>query len=254
MDTERVFSVVVGMVLLTGIGFAAATLQTSVDTGPDDAIDLDAASLPIGSDEIGEYGDRLDSGSETTTSSSNDGQERRRTGGERGEGEQTSAASDGADTASGPGGPPTFLQWLLSLLRALLALLVRALPLLLGLGLLAIAISRRSRIATFLSRFVGNEGNDGQSDAPSFRAAPSNDVARAWYEMAALVDVDAIETTSPRECARLAVNAGADRSAVERVTGTFEEVRYGNADVTSDRRERARDGLSRVRAQLEVNG
>jgi hypothetical protein len=68
--------------------------------------------------------------------------------------------------------------------------------------------------------------------------------------MTTLLELDAREELTPRECARRAVDRGASPEAARAVTRAFEEVRYGGAPVTDDRRERATQGLQRVRGDL----
>ncbi|WP_415379367.1 DUF4129 domain-containing protein [Halosimplex sp. TS25] len=280
MDADRFFSVAAAVILLAGIGASATTLQSTVETTPDDVIDVDSASLPISSDDVGEYADRLnsDSGSghapadqpgdpsesggdsEDGETSGNEGEDGNENEDENEQRQRPSEPTAGDLTRNrrtqGPGDLPgrdrqSLIEWLLSLLAALLAALLRALPILVALGLLAVAVANRDRIAAVLrERFGRDDGSADESDGPPLRAAPQNEVERAWYEMAALVDGDAVETTSPRECARRAVAAGADRAAVERLTETFESVRYGHASVTPARRDRALDGLADVRSQL----
>lgn len=276
MDVERLFSVVVGLILLAGVGMTATTLQSSVETTPEEAVDVDTGSLPIGSDDIGRYDGALDDSGGGTSAGGSGEPQGDGTGGSDGDPVDSEASSQGGEQRNGdpqPGdgsessqsggdgpemgkGEPdqSLLEWLLSLLRALLALLLRLLPLIVVFGLLAGVVAARDRIASALLGFVGEDG-DGDGDGGSrFRAAPTNDVAQAWYEMAALVDADVAETESPRQCATRAVEAGADRSAVDRVTTAFEEVRYGHAPVTDDRRRRAHEGLDAVRSQLGVDG
>ena len=262
MDADRLFTVVVGVVLLAGIGMSATTLQSSIETTPDQAIDVDAASLPIGSDDIGRYEGHLDdSGSGTGPGGNSDDNQATGSAGSGSEEPDSASGSDQSQADRRGAGQErasyldeqSLLEWLLSLLRALLAFLLRILPLLVLFGLLALAVAARDRIATVLSRFV-DEDDDGDGDTgPGLQPAPTNDVAQAWYEMAALVDADLSETASPRQCATRAVDAGADQSAVERVTRAFEEVRYGHAAVTPERRQQARDGLDDVRSQLGVD-
>ncbi|WP_436925498.1 DUF4129 domain-containing protein [Halosimplex amylolyticum] len=288
MDTERLFSVAAAVVLLAGIGASATTLQSTVETTPDDVIDVDSASLPISSDDVGEYADRLDSdsgsggaapdqsgdpsepsgdsgdGDESESESESEDGDEGESGDEDGDGqlggssEPTAGDHTGDRRTQGPGDLPgrdrqSLIEWLLSLLGAILAALLRALPVLVALGLLAVVVANRDRIAAALrERFGRDDDLPDEAGGPPLRAAPENEVERAWYEMAALVDGDGVETTSPRECARRAVAAGADRAAVERVTETFESVRYGHATVTPARRDRALDGLADVRSQLGV--
>ncbi|WP_123535464.1 DUF4129 domain-containing protein [Halosimplex salinum] len=286
MDSERLFSVAAAVVLLAGIGASATTLQSTVETTPDDVIDVDSASLPMSSDDVGEYADRLDSDSGSDGTAPDQSGDPSEPSGDSGDGDESESESEDGDESEsesedgdgqqggsseptagdhtgerrteGPGDLPgrdtqSLLEWLLSLLGALLAALLRALPVLVALGLLAAAVANRDRIAAALrERFGRGDDLPDEADGPPLRAAPDNEVERAWYEMAALVDGDGVETTSPRECARRAVADGADRAAVERVTETFESVRYGHAAVTPDRRDRALDGLADVRSQLGV--
>lgn len=265
MDVDRLFSVVVGLVLLAGVGVTATTLQSSVETTPEEAIDVDTGSLPIGSDDIGQYDGVLDD-SNSASSPGGSGEPESQGGSdsdadraESSSSEESQPARDHSQSGDGPEmgkgeADQSLLEWLLSLLRALLAFLLRLLPLLVVFGLLAGAVAARDRIAAALLGFVDEDGDDGDGDGSRLHAAPTNDVAQAWYEMAALADADVTETASPRQCATRAVEAGADRSAVDRVTTAFEEVRYGHAPVTDDRRRRAHEGLDTVRSQLGVDG
>ncbi|MFC7213094.1 DUF4129 domain-containing protein [Saliphagus sp. GCM10025334] len=66
-----------------------------------------------------------------------------------------------------------------------------------------------------------------------------NEIYRAWREMTDLLEVDRPESTTPREFAAVAVDAGLERDHVEELTGLFEAVRYGHEDTTDEREERA---------------
>lgn len=77
-------------------------------------------------------------------------------------------------------------------------------------------------------------------------ASPENVVERAWRDMTAELSVDSPETATPEEFATAAVEAGMVESDVRELTSLFEMVRYGDADPTEDRRERARDALRRI--------
>lgn len=76
--------------------------------------------------------------------------------------------------------------------------------------------------------------------------ADDNAVYWAWQEMAALLDPDDPETTTPREFASRAMAAGLTRDDVEDLTRLFETVRYGDRQATADRERRARDLLRRI--------
>ncbi|RXK50158.1 DUF4129 domain-containing protein [Halorientalis pallida] len=89
-------------------------------------------------------------------------------------------------------------------------------------------------------------GDDGGTDAGPLvpDAAPDNEVYRAWRAMVRELDVPCGEATTPREFAREAIRAGAATEPVERLTDLFDRVRYGAAEPTEDREERARDALA----------
>ena len=73
-----------------------------------------------------------------------------------------------------------------------------------------------------------------------------NEVYRAWSEMTDLLDVPNPSTSTPAEFASAAVDAGMARDDVDELTDLFEEVRYGGADPTTDREERAVGALRRI--------
>jgi hypothetical protein len=262
MDAEGLVTVALALVCAVGVGMAATTLDSSVDTTPNDVIDVDESGLPMGSGQVDRYRERLQSDSASKPGDSGQ-QVTATTHAEDGSPSQASEASDRGDAGAaeqptptpdqgqGPGPDPdpqqSLLQWLLSLLRALLEFLLSVLPLLALVAAAAALAYHRDRVRSVLSRL----GDDGDDDRPGaeLRAAPTNDVARAWHEMVATLGVERPETKTPRQCARAAVEAGGDRDAVEGLTGLFEEVRYGDAEVTDERRQRARDGLERVRSR-----
>lgn len=270
MIPDRLLALAVAVALVVGTGMAATTLESSVESTPDDVVDLDASALPLGSGELSEYERQFRSGG---TKSAETGEERSERAGGSGEGtpQPRPASGDGSrsqepsdgdgtlrDLRQGPGNEripgveeQSLLERLLELLRALFAALVSLLPVLVVLAVLAVAVANRNRIAGLL----GRDGTvpDGD-DRPPTRPAPANEVARAWHELATLAGVEDVATTTPRQCAAAAVEAGANPTAVERLTRAFEEVQYGGRAVTDERRERARDGLRRARDGLGVEG
>jgi hypothetical protein len=68
----------------------------------------------------------------------------------------------------------------------------------------------------------------------------SNDVYRAWNALCADVPIDPAGQT-PAAVAEAAVEAGYPPGPVAELTGTFCEVRYGDAEPTDDRERRARE-------------
>ncbi|AEH35384.1 DUF4129 domain-containing protein [Halopiger xanaduensis] len=73
-----------------------------------------------------------------------------------------------------------------------------------------------------------------------------NEIYRAWKEMTALLEVDRPDSSTPREFATAAVEAGIDREYVGELTRLFEEVRYGDVETTSEMETRAVDVLRRI--------
>ena len=264
MAVERLLSIAVAVTLVVGLGTAAATLGSSVETTPDDAITIDSATVPLGTGELIEYKERLQSDPSPASKNTGDagddaaeapGGSETKTIAESGEGDGPDRAqAEGKGQGPGPGeDEQSLLERLLALLRAFLDLLASILP---GLALVAIlgaAVANRDRLAALLADLGherGSSSTDGPGDGPPTRAAPGNDVERAWHEMVALAGVERFETTTPRQGAATAMDAGADPSAVERLTGTFEAVRYGGEPVTDERRTRVRDDLRQIRTQL----
>ncbi|WP_424016816.1 DUF4129 domain-containing protein [Halorientalis pallida] len=91
-----------------------------------------------------------------------------------------------------------------------------------------------------------DDGDDGATDSAPLvpDAAADNEVYRAWRTMVTELDVPYGETTTPREFAREAARAGAATEPVERLTDLFDRVRYGTAEPTEEREDRARDALA----------
>lgn len=75
-----------------------------------------------------------------------------------------------------------------------------------------------------------------------------NEVFRAWRSMTEHLDVDRPESSTPREFADAAVEAGFDRADVTELTDLFAAVRYGGEDPTDDREQRAVAALRRIEA------
>ncbi len=73
-----------------------------------------------------------------------------------------------------------------------------------------------------------------------------NEVFRAWAEMTEHLAVQHPESSTPAEFAGAAVDAGMDPDDVRELTDLFEEVRYGNREVTAERERRATDALRRI--------
>jgi hypothetical protein len=81
-----------------------------------------------------------------------------------------------------------------------------------------------------------------------------NEVYRAWRDMTEHVNVPDPETSTPREFASAARDAGMDESHVTTLTDLFRDVRYGGADATEDREERALDALRAIEERYADGG
>lgn len=77
-------------------------------------------------------------------------------------------------------------------------------------------------------------------------AATDNEVYRVWKEMTSLLDVSNPETSSPREFATVAAEAGMDERDVRELTRLFEDVRYGGQTASSEYEHRAVDVFRRI--------
>lgn len=102
------------------------------------------------------------------------------------------------------------------------------------------------------------------SDATDSRSEPSepvdltNEVYRAWWEMARQTDLSPTASRSPREFATAAVDGGMNPDAVAELTHLFNATRYGGMSVTSDAERQATAALDRIHSQpddpdLETN-
>lgn len=80
-------------------------------------------------------------------------------------------------------------------------------------------------------------------------AEADNEIYRAWREMTSYLDLRNPESTTPTEFAEAATGIGMEPDDVHELTDLFEAVRYGRADPTTDREERAVAALRRIEAE-----
>jgi hypothetical protein len=73
-----------------------------------------------------------------------------------------------------------------------------------------------------------------------------NEVFRAWQEMTDHLEIPHPESSTTGEFAQAAIEAGMNRDDVLDLKGLFDEVRYGTADPSTDREERAVAVLRRI--------
>ncbi|RDZ50866.1 hypothetical protein DEQ92_16285 [Haloferax sp. Atlit-6N] len=266
MDSDALVTLGLALVCLFAVGSAAGSLESAVDSSPSEAIDLDYSSLPL------DKGDANDIKREYQTLTDNPSQQEH--GGEQssqsgqssasgpddGDDDSTSDSSTDSsdaqrDQSSGSNETPGERDGLEALIDALLALLSRLVELVVGVvAVVALALVARyrdriaARLSPIVARFRGGESPaeeraGGGVDAPP---EPENEVTEAWYEMVERLRLDDRQLLTPRERAAIARENGADANSVWSLTELFEEVRYGGAPVTEDRRRRARECLERL--------
>lgn len=274
MNGERALSAILAVCCLFALGASATTLDSSVDTAPDDVIDFDVASLPLPSDDVTALKQQIQSESAGDTQSRQPPPEEGEAGPpeekfdepsdemkERGgpddrPGEQEGSAE--AQRTQGQGqapAEPSLLDRLLAFLAKLLAWLLSILPMLGLVAAVAAAVRFRDRLRTAAARLadrfgVGTDAGATAASGVESVPAPSNPVSSAWFEMVRRAGLTDPSTRTPRQCARAAIEAGADADAVRSLTETFEEVKYGGASVTEPRRTQARRDIERIRGQL----
>ncbi len=81
-----------------------------------------------------------------------------------------------------------------------------------------------------------------------------NEVYRAWAAMTDHLAVDHPESSTPAEFATAATAAGMDADDVARLTGIFEDVRYGGEEPTAEREEAAVETLRRIESTYAADG
>lgn len=273
VNGDRLISVILAFCCLTALGTVATSLDSTVETTPDDVIDFDYASLPIPSDDARALKRQIQSRSadrppqdaqETQTSdapSTGEPVEQDAMSGdgtERGGGVDESGSRLGVDTDRGreraPGaGEPSLLDQLLAFLQRLLDLLVSLLPLGLLLVGVGVAVRFRERLRALVLRLAERAGISSADDVDDGvgppTPAPANGVERAWFEMVQRLGLADDLTRTPRACAQKALDAGVDSETVADLRETFESVRYGRAASDEVHEARARRALERFRAQ-----
>lgn len=284
MNADAVLTVVVALCCVAAIGTTSTTLDSTVSTNPDDVVDVEREDVPVGVEQAEQLHEAINGDEESTDESSGAGEpsdsgdpQRASNPAENGdptpsqadsnEKAQNQASSDGgqeqnqqqkrnqnqnaASKSIEPPPEPNLLDRLLSLLRALLDAILAVLPYALLLAVAVAAVVRfRHRLRPYANRLLPGSAGDDAGPAPT----PQNDVAAAWFEMVERLDIADRRNLTPRECTEVARQRGVDADAAATLTALFEEVRYGGARVTDERRERARRSIRRIRSQLEVRG
>jgi hypothetical protein len=274
MNRSRAVAVLIAVLSVSALGVAATTLEATLSSEPDDAINPDWDRLPIGEDDAatiqeeiadgsgdgetkrsdpgdgnaetggaGDGGDDARSAGEIQQEASANGREGEHADSSGGGDERSSAASSGLETASG-----TDVWTSMNGLQALPSSRLR-LPLALVGVFVTGAVAYRYRAT--LRALLGSASASGSADAPISDAEswpgvePSNVVDRAWLTMMDRVDPERPETMTTAECAALAREQGADAAATEAIITAFERVHYGARPVAEEA-PRARSGLRRL--------
>lgn len=244
MNGERYLSLVVALACIGAVGMTATTFESTLETEPDHVIDFEYEHLPIGKDDV---------------------KDAKREAYMNRKGGQSNSAGGGGGSSSGAGAvelPPTCSSGpIVGVLSSLVPsvgpcmsvfyLLGAVIPLFLLLLLLGLFYRYRYRliapgfaVGSWLRDRGLPLGGTGTSTWPT--EAPANDVQHAWLTMVQRANLDRPWSRTPAECARAAVDAGLNSEAVDTITGLFEEVRYGDAPLTAERRRRAREWRQRL--------
>ncbi|WP_311173517.1 DUF4129 domain-containing protein [Halobellus ordinarius] len=267
MIDRRIFSIAVVVCCLLAMVSLSASLESTVETSPGKAIELDFASLPLSVGQASELKQSYHSGSSSedqeaasASRSTEPESEAERSGGtseaersgETSENERSGEADKnelaGGDRMADPD------QGLLAKLAALLSALGSSwLWLVVVVGVL-LSVTQRNRILAWVKRHLDRRLSTADDPAPGPEEdrpfhPPENVVERSWLELLSWADVEPDPSATPRETAAELVGAGLDRRAVGELTELFEESRYGDEPVTATRADRALRCLRRCRRQ-----
>lgn len=269
MNAQRILTVVLVVLCVSAVGLSATSLDSALETHPDDVVELDYDRLPIGKGDAARIEDEVESnqgqnggGSASSNdgdpgTGSGDGSESRETRPDtddstesRSDASSGGTSDGGGESDSGLGGSGSGVG-VTGLGVSLLGRLLSLLPWVLVLLGLALAYRYRERLASVVLALVAPlfvPASDTGSPEERWRGVPpSNDVHRAWLAMVDSTPIDRPWTKTPVECAHAARESGIDPATVETVTRAFEEVRYGGRPVTAERRRAVREAMEHVR-------
>ena len=268
MSRSRAAPLLIALLSVSTLGFAATSMEATLTTDPDEAIDLDWDRLPISEGDAAavkeevQRGDGEDTGapaaedggsgdSRGADAGSDSGDER---AGASGGGDDTAPESrdgDGGTDDSGGGGEnagvdsaaaPSAGDSGLPDRRPSLPVVLAAALVALVAAALAYRYRERLRAAFGADPRAGGRSADGE---PWPGTEPSNPVDGAWVAMVRRLEPARPETTTAAECRRLARERHLDVEAVDAIATAFERVHYGGAAVAEEA-ERARAGLRRL--------
>ena len=275
---SKLVPIVIAVCCLLVLGAAAASMDSAVQTDPDEVITSERFSLPYDSgtaavamelkedieDELEEA--RADPAEDQDEGDAEDEQDADTTDedepADADDAGELEADDDAAPAESGSADSQELEaeddDWLAAFLAWLRGVFASFLPLVLLMMAVVgaiVGIVRRDRLWTVgdrfgLPRFV--QDSQGRSQAAVI-GSPANDIERAWLEMLAVVALEVRDApeNSPREWADAVIAAGANPAAVEELTRTFEEVRFANVPPTEERVGRALAALGRIRRGVD---
>lgn len=254
MKIHTVTAVLVAVSCIAAVGVASTTLETTLSTNPDEVIDLNYENLPISPQDAGELQRSMTSAEagneqERPATRTGDADERQAaSGGESsgGASAQSSQSQSSQSQSSDSGGDPTMEE---SWLDMLLDFLATWLPLFVALAVVVAVAILASRYRDRIDRLLRPPATRRADAAPQRTPEPQNAVERAWLSVLAAGDVEDPWHRTPGECASAAVESGLDPDGVERLRRVFEEVRYGDCEMTEARRRRMERGLSQLDVQ-----
>jgi hypothetical protein len=235
----------VALLALSTLGIAATTLETTVTTDPDEAIDPPWEALPISQETAAAIQSEMRAGNDGTS----DGDAADDAGGGTTDRAAGGAASTAGGSVAAAGAAATAPSQ--SPLDRLLAMLATLLRILLGVGIVGgiagFAYRYRGQHRSLFGRTPGGDTQAVQPPAavPWPPSEPTTAVDRAWVQLVGRLDPDRPETMTPTDCRQRARRAGLESTAVEAITTAFERVHYGGQSPESEE-SRAKDGLDQL--------
>lgn len=240
MNYRGLLTVVLAAAAILAVGAASQGLESAMQSSADDANLLPEPIKELVTDSPPQEGDGEQQAQDGEPEQSDDGD----MGFENAMGEAQSsleASMENLEEMSSGGGSEGISQHTDSLLDYLVYVL--ALVGLVVAGLLAYVLAKRYDLRSRLSPFE----NDGAVAANTyFEIDTSNDVYRAWSEMVSQLYVEDPHTKTPQEFAEAAVEDGMNPEAVGTITTLFEQVLYGDEDVSAEQEARAREAMERL--------
>lgn len=230
-------------------------------TNPDDVINFRWEQLPVGQDSAKDLKDEMESNERSqdgTTGQKRQAGDRNQQQGGGGDQSGTSGISqepDPREMGLGPGEARSVIEGRQDLLSRLLDLLPYILMALVALVVLSLMYRYRERlwalvllpVGLIMAVVPGRSGSRrGGGGRPMKSYDPQNEVEHAWYEMVKRLDIDDIQSRTPGEIARRAIETGMEPGAVETLTQTFQDIRYGGHPVSDGHRDRAREGMRKL--------